>query len=193
MGIRELSTGKLIMPEDFISINDARTALKGSISGTIILAKDIVSKDSWTRRDLVIEDKSGSVKLVAWGDDVDKFKLGYVYEIIKPQWKTYNEDVTVSPSKFGNFKCTGVAPNQKQITETPTESATLKPAAKPIPPMEASVQGTVHSKVIQMMQIEKEVKGTFEDVCPEDAKNGNKIGMYTKTIFMWLQGMEDKD
>jgi len=172
--------------QEFLSINDAKTALKGSIKGVIIEAKDLKSgttktgKD-WTRKDFTIEDKSGSVRLTAWGEDTNKFKLGYTYEIVQPQWKKHEDVPQVQPSKYGSFKCIGTAANQEQINESTTKTAA--PETDSLPKLDASIRGTINENTILMLQIEQEVKGTFNDLELPDKDNGNKIGMFVRTFY----------
>lgn len=177
---------------EFISINDAKIAKKGSISGTIISAKDAVSKENWSRKDFILEDKSGSIKLTVWGEDIPKFKLWSIYEIEKPQYKTYNDEVTVSPSKFGSFKCTGVAEQQAQL-ETPEKTAALalKPTTK-IPALESSVEQVIGANTLLMIQIEHKVRAVLTDISGKNPDNG-QVGLYTKMNFYFLKGMDAKD
>ena len=172
---------------DFITIVAGVKSLKGDVAGTIINAGDLKSGTSkegadWSRKDFVIQDESGLLKVSAWNEDIAKFKIGSMYEIINPQWSVYKEVPQITPSKFGSITCTGVS-------SEPINSA-IKKQPSPLPKMETSVQGIVHCKIIEMLQIEKEVTEVFQNMCPREAQNGQKIGMYTRTIFSWLKSQE---
>lgn len=108
------------MTEDFVKIAAAKEALKGSFKGVIIKAGDLKSgtkegKD-WTKKIFVIEDDTGQVDLVTWGDEIKKFSVGYTYEIVNPWWKTYENKITVQVGNYGTAKVIG---SEKAIPDTP--------------------------------------------------------------------------
>jgi len=97
---------------DFIKIVDAKNVLKGSFKGTIIHVGDLKSgttngKD-WTKKIFIIQDDSADAELVCWGAaEIEKFKMGCVYEFVNPWWKIYEGKVSVQLGKYCNVKVVG--------------------------------------------------------------------------------------
>jgi hypothetical protein len=111
---------------EFIKIADAKNVLKGSFKGIIIKAGDLKSGTSngrdWTKKIFTIQDESGDTDLVAWGDEVNNFKLGYKYEITNPWWKTYEGKVSVTVGNYGNSKVIGAAEAEETKPTGPQQS-----------------------------------------------------------------------
>jgi len=109
-----------VTESEFLKIKDAKEALKGSFKGVIIKQGDLKAgtkndKD-WTKRVFTIGDDTAEADLVAWGDEISKFKVGYTYEIVNPWWKTYEGKVTVQVGNYGTAKVIG---SENTIPETP--------------------------------------------------------------------------
>ena len=177
---------------EFKSIVDAGLALKGSICGTIIKVGDVQTapNGSWKRQDLEIEDKSGSVKLTAWGNDIGNFELGKIYGLVDPRWSVYSESPQVQPSKDGSYKCVGQSENE--ALKGPQTSVSYGSKSRNIPLLESSIAVTVRANTLLIAQIEKEVTDVLTDLCGT-APRGDKVGMYTRMNFYFLKGMDAKD
>jgi len=116
---------------EFLKIADAKTALKGSFKGVITKAGDLKSgtkngKD-WTKKVFTITDDTGEADLVAWGDEISQFKVGYTYEIVKPWWKTYEDKVTVQVGNYGTAKVIGSDNTVPDTPPQPKEQTVLSP------------------------------------------------------------------
>lgn len=167
---------------DFVTISEGISAKAGNIKGVIIQAGDLKSgtKDGndWTRKDFVIEDKTGSLKITAWNDDIKLFHLGNIYEITKPQWTVYQDKPSISPSKSGGVSCVGV----QNTATTKSNSSTLDivtPEEK-LPPLDANTLGLVHCNNLLLLQIREEVIKVLKTYNPKDASNGAVIGFMVK-------------
>ena len=138
---------------EFVKIADAKNVLKGSFRGIVIKSGDLKSGTSngkdWTKKIFTIQDDSGDADLVAWGDEVNNFKVGYKYEITNPWWKTYEGKVSVSVGNYGNSKVIGAA----------TEEETTAP---PPPPKE---QTTLATGAVNCLHGLKEQKGYICKKC----------------------------
>ncbi len=53
--------------------------------------------------DCVIEDDSGNIKLVLWGDEIDKIKVGDRVKIENGFVKEWNGELQLSVGKFGKM------------------------------------------------------------------------------------------
>lgn len=111
---------------DFVKILDAKAVLKGSFKGVIIKAGDLKSGTTngrdWTKKIFTIQDDSADAELVAWGDEVNQFKVGYMYEIVNPWWKTYEDKITVTVGKYGEAKVVGSGNDAPPPTSSPQQS-----------------------------------------------------------------------
>ncbi|MEK0347047.1 MAG: hypothetical protein QQN44_01800 [Nitrosopumilus sp.] len=137
------------MTEDFVKIKEAKEALKGSFKGIIIKAGDLKSGTSngkdWTKKTFTIEDESGTADLVAWGEEVSQFKIGYKYEIVNPWWKTYVDKqnvphVTVQVGNYGTAKVIGSEPKEPLVEPDPTKPLTTTLPETPQSPPEQTVK-----------------------------------------------------
>ena len=125
------------MSTDFTKIEDAKKALKGSFKATVIKVGDLKSgtkngKD-WTKKVFTLEDDTDNVELVAWDDEISNFKLGYLYEIVNPWWKVYENKTSVQVGKYGTATVIG---SDKTIPDTPPmpkEQSTLTESKPPEP------------------------------------------------------------
>ena len=112
---------------EFLKILDAKNALKGSFIGVVIKAGDLKSgttngKD-WTKKIFTVQDDSADADLVAWGAaEIEKFKVGYKYEITNPWWKTYEGKISVSVGNYGNAKVIGTATTEETKPTGPQQS-----------------------------------------------------------------------
>ena len=93
---------------NFVSIAEAQQAKKGNIVATVINIGELKagSKDGkdWTRKDITLQDTSGTQVLTAWNDDIQKFELNKTYEITSPFWKEYEGKPQLSLGKYANLK-----------------------------------------------------------------------------------------
>jgi len=154
----------------FLKISEARDAMKGSFVGTIRSAGDLKSgtKDGrdWTKKVFIIEDDSTAVDMVAWGDDISKFKVGNRYEIVNPLWKEYNGDITVNISRYCQVKLIGTSGTQSTM-EASTQSAPTQTntTQSTVPPSDEYLQNRqkeiLEKEAARNKQIEEKTKSVF--------------------------------
>ena len=184
---------------EFLKIAEAKTALKGSFKGIIIKAGDLKSGTSngkdWTMKTFTIEDESGSADLVAWGEEVSQFKLGYKYEITNPFWKTYVNkqnvsQITVQVGKYGTAQVIGSTNTESSSTKlpetppVPKEQTLTPPTTATKEELEQLDEGTI--KVIEresilLYKIRTNVEQTIKKL--EDDPHGGMIGQFTELIY----------
>jgi len=116
---------------EFITLADARQAMKGSFIGTVIKAGDLKSgttngKD-WTKKNFTIEDVTGQVELTAWGDEINRVKVGCKYEFTNPWWKNYEGEVYLAFGKYATVKLVGT----DEINNHPEAEASQEPKPEP--------------------------------------------------------------
>ncbi len=167
---------------DFIPIYDAKTDKKGSIKGVIIKAGDLKSGTTktgsdWTKKEFIIEDKSASVKLIAWNENIQQFKLGGLYEITNPQWDEYKGEQQISPSKYGQCKLINEPPKQETLSNTSSDTTDK------LPPITSQLDELSEAETIIFMQIRNTVKATLKHFEPNVIHDGGEIGMITSRVY----------
>lgn len=171
---------------DFIPICDAKTDKKGNIKGVIIKCGDLKSGTTktgadWTKKEFIIEDKSGSVKLIAWNENISQFKLGGLYEITVPQWNEYKGEQQISPSKYGRCTLMNEPPKQETVSNTSSDTTDK------LPPITPQLNELSEAETITLMQIRETVKATLKHFEPHTIHEGGEIGMITSKIYDKIQ------
>ena len=186
---------------EFISLADARQAMKGNFIATVVGVGDLKSgtKDNkdWTYKKLTLEDTSGKITLTVWGGEIKLFEYGKTYEFHTPWFTNYEGEAVLALGKYCQVK---LVENPVVPDTTPTQEPTPEPAVgrppkagtKSIPEMDATHAQTVRANTLLMIQIEKEVKAVLKDMSGEEPR-GDKVGMYTRMNFYFLKGMDAQD
>ena len=137
------------MSTDFITITEAKAALKGSIKAIVINESDLkagtTNGKDWTKRSFTIEDSSGRIEMTTWNEDVKKFKVGYTYEIVNPWWKEYEGKPQLDLGKYAQVT---MVRSDKAPTEAtqPQEHESPTPSSKheaPVQSPTSSIKGQV--------------------------------------------------
>lgn len=193
------------MSTDFQTIEQCKLAKKGAFIGVIIKQSDLNSGTSnkgtsdekdWTNKRFTITDANDEIELTAWGDDIEKFKLGNKYEFTGFWFKEYQGTVQLSVGKYGKVNLIGTAttPSPKEQTPLPeikehpqiTNTDQLQRLAEPttpLPEVGPNLEVFSEEQCIQLLQIEKVVKETMTKFAPTEIQSGQKIGMHTKEIY----------
>lgn len=184
---------------DFLTIAEAKAAMKGSFVGVVITAGDLKSgtKDGkdWSKKVYQIQDATATVPLTTWNDDIAKFKIGGKYEIVNPWWKEYQGNVQLELGKYCEVKLVGTdeIPKPGQFhNETPEQGTAHPIEGEPepkLPELSANSKQVVSMNTALLAQIEQEVKATLKDLGITDM-NGQKIGLYVKLNFEDLKRLE---
>jgi len=140
---------------DFISLADAREAMKGNFIGNVLKVGDLSSgtKDGkdWTRKNFTIQDTSAEMILTAWNGEIKLLEYGKTYEFTGMWFKPYKEDVNLAFGKGGKaVEIKGGSPPTKQPSER-TDTSVIpepKPPTGPTdPPKFPLKQKLVHDEI----------------------------------------------
>ncbi len=117
---------------EFLSIADAKQAMKGDFVGIVSKIGDLKAgtsaKGDWTMKLITLEDGSGTVDMALFNDDIDKFKLGGKYEIENPWWKKKDGNLSLALGQYAKVKLVTPADEvQQTITEPSATSQDKKP------------------------------------------------------------------
>ena len=181
------------MTNDFITIKEAKETYKGSFIGTVIKVGEPKSGTTngrpWTMKVFTVQDKTDSIDITCFGDEVNLFKIGNKYEII-PWWKPkYEGNPNLGIGKYGSVNLIGT----DEINNTqPPQVLEPKPMGETrgqlngekLPVSSANLLGDVESETIALLQIEKIVVNTMITYSPTITEpNHQKVGMFVKEIY----------
>jgi hypothetical protein len=168
--------------------------MKGSFIGTVIKQSDLKSgtKDGedWTMKKFTIEDATDSIELTAWGDEINRIKVGYKYEFTNLWWKTYKDSPTLAFGKFATIKNVGSAqiPTKDVAQEVIDKVETIE--KKPLGDLMPMALEYVQLETIYLLQVETEVKKIMKEYGSD--MDGGKIGMFTKEIYRKMSNVNFK-
>ena len=132
--------GTLTSMAEFVSLADARQAMKGSFVATVIAVGDLKSgtKDNkdWSYKKLTLEDTSAKITLTVWNGDIAKFEYGKTYEFHTPWFTNYEGEAVLSLGKYCQVK---LAEIQSKPSSTEPEP---EPQPSTEPPAETTFLGT---------------------------------------------------
>jgi len=175
---------------EYVLISKAKTEKKGSIIVKVVgvgaVDSGTGSSGEWKKQVATVQDNSGQIDMVIWGEDIGKLDQGKFYKIETPFWKLYKDEVQLSLGKYAKVHLTeeiamlpgdGSAPTPTVTgpeVSTPTEQAKL-------PTVTDALKDYVLGEDNLLLQI--------GDIVEENHKaqnrtiNGQKIGMHTKEIY----------
>jgi len=190
------------MSTDFQTIEQCKLAKKGSFIGVIIKQGDLKSGTSnkgtssekdWTNKRFTITDANDEIELTAWGNEIEKFKVGNKYEFTGFWFKEYQGTMQLSVGKGGKVNLIGTDSGNWKPTTSPQPAQTTMPDEPAIgeptpqttslPEIGGSMAEFSEQQCIQLLQIEKIVKETMTKFAPTQIQEGQKVGMHTKEIY----------
>ena len=184
----------------FITLAESKTATKGNIVVTVTKIGDLKAGSSsardWTRKELTLQDSSGSESMSVWNDDIKKFEPNITYKIESPYWTLYDGKTQLS---LGNYATVTIAaePSPNSMSSTPpTSDEYLKnkqtELEKEAQNFDDRMQKLILSSYIneelakiykdidRLIALEHIIKSKFEEKGIE--LNVQKIGMYVKLV-----------
>lgn len=169
---------------EFISLSDARQAMKGSFVGTVISIGDLKSgtKDGndWSNKKITVEDTSARITLTVWNEEIKLFELNKTYEFHTPWFKMYKDEPVLALGKFAQIV---------KITSTQQEAITANEPEKPIddtsleslPEISDMFKDFIRIETVSLLSIEAEVRETMKPF--RKIINDQHVGMITKEIY----------
>lgn len=180
---------------EFISLSDARQAMKGNFVGTVMAISDLKagSKDGkdWTNKRITIEDTTARITLTAWNDEIKLFEHGKTYEFESCWFQLYKEDVNLSISKFGKVRLAQMPAEPKQTTmppPAPNPSQVLdhtmmerKEETNKLPQPSEALIHFVNQEDVLILQINEIVRNNAKDMGIPN--NDPFVGLRVKEIY----------
>lgn len=112
----------------FITLAESKTATKGNIVVTVTKIGDLKAGSSssrdWTRKDITLQDSSGTESMSVWNDDIKKFVLNHKYELTGIYWKDNNGKSYLNFGQYSSLRDCGIGTeDENQSTmESSTQS-----------------------------------------------------------------------
>ncbi len=174
---------------EFLSIADARQAMKGSIVATVTNIGDLKSgtnaKGDWTMKIITLADGSGREDMAVFNEEIKLFKLNYKYEIVNPWWKVNEKnELAFTLGQYAKVKAVSEAPIQETIDDEAQEIKQHLDEQIQDEDVSALVEFTLKqnkiiSKISEVVRtnLEKQRKDT------SDAIRGDVVWVRTKEIY----------
>jgi len=170
-------------------IKTAKANKKGGIIVKVIgvgaVETGVGSSGDWQKQIATLQDNSGTIDMVIWGEDVGKLDQGKYYKIENPYWKTYKDETQLSLGKYAKIHLTeevALIPINDETVPTVTSPQTSAPTEQTKLPI---IPDTLKEFVIHednfLLQIEEIVENNHKR--HGLAINGQKTGMHVKEIY----------
>lgn len=189
----------------FITLAESKTAGKGSIIVIVTKIGDLksgtTSNGDWTRKDIIVQDGSGSESMSVWNKDIEKFTLNHKYELKGIYWKENNGKQYLNFGQYSQIRDCGIAVQENQsamesntkTTQAPSNDEYLKEKQEQIKKENAELDKKLKGVFTedQKNTIEKEIDiiHAIELLVSKKLKtntidpNPSKVGLYVKFIY----------
>lgn len=189
----------------FITLAESKVATKGSIVVTVTNIGELKAGSSgardWTRKDITVQDSSGSESMSVWGDDIKRFALNHKYELVGIYWKENKGKQYLNFGQYSQIRDCGVATEKGQDTiensaepeKAPTSEEYLKQKQEEIKKQQEilnkKLDGIFTTDQIKTLENEIDIIYAIELLITKQLKtieidpNVQKVGMYVKLIY----------
>lgn len=168
-------------------IDVAKAQKKGGIIVKIIGVGDVSTgtneRGEWKKQTATLQDNSGEMPMVLWGDQVGKIDQGKYYKIENPFWSVYKDEVQLSLGKFGKLHLADITDllGAASATEPSPGQTQLKSNGPKLPKIPQNLIDFVENEDLLLLWIGQviELHHTYYGV----PINGQKIGLHVKEIY----------
>lgn len=175
----------------FITLAESKTATKGNIIVTVTKIGDLKAGSSsngdWTRKDITVQDVSGSENMSVWNKDIEKFVLNHKYELTGIYWKQSNGKSYLNFGQFSQIKDLGTSPENGQAKIEESDDNYLKERQaeikekSDIKPLDEKNKELVHNEAELLVSIRNQVETTVKE-CVIDPHPGM---IWEMTALIW--------
>jgi len=169
-------------------IDVARAKKKGGIIVKVIGVGEVStgtgSRGDWKKQTATLQDNSGEMQMILWGDQVGKMDQGKYYKIEDPFWSMYKDKVQLSLGKFGKLHLTDVAALLGAAvppTASKPSQAQLSPNVSELPKIPQNLKEFVENEDLMLLLIGQVIEGQHKAF--GIPINGQKIGLHVKEIY----------
>ena len=172
-------------------IDVAKAKKKGGIIVKVIGVGEVStgtgSNGDWKKQTATLQDNSGEMPIVLWGDQIGKLDQGKYYKIEDPFWSVYKDQVQLSLGKFGKLHLAtvtdilGTAP----ATESPPGQTQLKSNGSKLPKIPQNLKEFVENEDLLLLEIGQIVEDNAKSY--GIAVNGQRTGLHVKEIYRQIK------
>lgn len=168
-------------------IDVAKAKKKGGIIVKVIGVGEVSTgtneRGEWKKQTATLQDNSGEMPMVLWGDQVGKIDQGKYYKIENPFWSVYKDEVQLSLGKFGKLHLAeitdllGAAPT----TEPAPSQTQLEPNGSTLPKIPPILKEFVENEDLLLLWIGKLIEN--QHLVFGIPPNEIRVGMHTRAIY----------
>ena len=168
-------------------IDVAKAQKKGGIIVKVIGVGEVSTgtneRGEWKKQTATLQDNSGEMPMVLWGDQVGKIDQGKYYKIENPFWSVYKDQVQLSLGKFGKLHLAditdllGAAP----ATESSPDQTQLNSNGSGLPKIPQNLKEFVENEDLLLLWIGQIVEDNAKSY--GIAVNGQRTGLHVKEIY----------
>ncbi len=165
-------------------IDVAKAKKKGGIIIKVIGIGEVStgtgSNGDWKKQTATLQDNSGEMPMVLWGDQVGKMDQGKYYKVEDPFWSVYKDQVQLSLGRYGKLHLADVTDllGGAAATESPPSQTQLNTDLPKIPP---NLKDFVENEDLLLLSIERIIEAQWIKLhIPE---NGQRLGMHASRIY----------
>ena len=178
-----------IMEYELIDV--AKAKKKGGIIIKVIGVGEVStgtgSRGDWKKQTATLQDNSGEMPMVLWGDQVGTMDQGKYYKIEAPFWSMYKEQVQLSLGNFGKLHLADVTDllDAASVTESPPGQTQLNSSNSKLPKIPQNLKDFVQNEDLLLLEIGQIIEDQHK--ANGIPINGQKIGLHTKEIYKELK------
>ena len=168
-------------------IDVAKAKKKGGIIVKVIGVGEVStgtgSNGDWKKQTATLQDNSGEMPIVLWGDQIGKLDQGKYYKIEDPFWRVYKDQVQLSLGKFGKLHLATVTDilGAGPVTKLPTDQTQLKSNGSKLPKIPQNLKEFVENEDLLLLEIGQIVEDNAKTY--GIAVNGQRTGLHVKEIY----------
>lgn len=170
-------------------ITTAKANKKGGIIVKVIgvgnVETGVGSNGEWKKQIATLQDNSGEIDMVIWGEDIGKLDQGQYYKIETPFWSTYKDEIQLALGRYAKLHLANV---EDLLAAGPkVEPHFTSPAVTP--PTEQSKLPTIPDTLKEFVIHEDDFLLQIGELVENNHKrhgigiNGQRIGLHTKEIY----------
>ena len=168
-------------------IDVAKAKKKGGIIVKVIGVGEVSTgtneRGDWKKQTATLQDNSGEMPIVLWGDQIGKLDQGKYYKIEDPFWSVYKDQVQLSLGKFGKLHLADVTDllGAAPATESPPSQTQLNPNGAGLPKIPQTLKDFVENEDLMLLLIGQIIENDHKAY--GIPINGQKIGLHVKEIY----------
>ena len=172
-------------------IDVAKAKKKGGIIVKVIgvgeVSRGTGSSGDWKKQTATLQDNSGEMPMVLWGDQIGKLDQGKYYKIEDPFWSMYKEEVQLSLGKFGKLHLVAVTDllGTASATAPEPEQTQLKSNDSKLPKIPQNLKEFVENEDLLLLEIGQIVEDNAKTY--GIAVNGQRTGLHVKEIYRQIK------